>query len=476
MQEEVESTQYAGPKEFVHLHVHSLSSSLDGVPSAEQYADACIQSGFPAMAATEHGHMASFPDMYFAFKKRGLKYIPGCEIYYNDYEQLRRDLDTQGVKQKGMDVDLKQRIGRNRHMTILCKNATGIANLIKLTTLANKFGFYRKPRIWFEKLCEYKEGLIVLSGCINGPVAYEVRLDIDNLMRERKPHPRVADRDLTAAQYIKKFKEVFGEDFFMEVQMPCLPDTGLLENNVAVHDVRVFRKLIELADMYGVKPVVANDAHYLIREDSYLQRVMMAVDQKTSIYDPNMFQSQSEEQYLKSRADLWATFKNRGYSYKIDDAKFEELCDNTLLIAERCEKPAPDTSPKIPKWSDIEKGVDANKRLAEIVYAELKKRGWDKDTRRWPSDGREVTYAEQVEIELNRFIDKGFSSYFLITRDLIQWGRKQGWPFGPRGSAAGSFVCHLLGIHTLNSLAWGMSFDRFLASSRGGYMLKTKID
>jgi DNA polymerase-3 subunit alpha len=462
----VEANQYSGPKEFVHLHVHSLFSSLDGVPSAEQYADACTKSGFPAMAATEHGHMASFPDMYFAFKKRGLKYISGSEIYYNDYEELRRKFDKAGKKPNSLPKSLQIRITRNRHLTVLAKNATGVSNLIKLTTLAWEDAYGGKPRIWFEKLCERKEGLIVLSGCVNGPLCYELRLDFENEIKTGKLCQR-SKCDRTALDYLKIFKETFGEDFFIEVQMPCLPE---------LYDVQVFHKLIEYADAYNIKPAITNDAHYLARDDAYLQKIMMAVEQKTDIYDKNMFMSQGDEQFLKSRAELWATFKNGNYSDGIDDAKFEEICDNTLLIAERCNKLTPDTSPKIPDWSTVEPGTNANDALRDIVYQQLRLRGWDKDTTKWPCDGRDVTYAEQAEIELSRFIDKGFSSYFLITRDWIQWGKKQGWIFGPRGSAAGSLVCYLLGIHNVNPLIWKLSFDRFLASSRGGYLLKVKID
>ena len=465
MSAEVEPSQYAGPKEFAHLHLHTLASSLDGVPSAEQYADACVKLGFPAMAATEHGHMASFPDIYFAFKKRKLKAIAGCEIYYNDYEELRRKFDKAGKKPKSLPKIIQYRITRNRHLTVLAKNATGVSNLIKLTTLAWEDAYGGKPRIWFEKLCERKEGLIVLSGCVNGPLSYELRLDIESEIKNGNPYKR-SKCDRTALEYLKKFKDAFGEDFFIEVQMPCLPE---------LHDIQVFRSLIEYADAYGVKSVITNDAHYLKRDDAYLQKIMMAVDQKTNIYDTGMFASQGDEQFFKSRAELWTTFKNGGYSEGIDDAKFEELCDNTLLIAERCDKLAPDTSPKIPDWSAVEPGVNANDALRAIVQEQLRLRGWDKDTTRWPCDGREVTYAEQAEIELNRFIDKGFSSYFLITRDWIRWGKEQGWIFGPRGSAAGSLVCYLLGIHNINSLAWKLSFDRFLASSRGGYLLNVKV-
>jgi len=466
MSVEVEPSQYTGPKDFVHLHLHTLASSLDGVPSAEQYADACLKSGFPAMAATEHGHMASFPDIYFAFKKRKLKAIAGCEIYYNDYEEVRRKFDKAGKKPKSLPKSIQLRIMRNRHLTVLAKNAIGVSNLIKLTTLAWEYSYIGKPRIWFERLCEHKEGLIVLSGCVNGPLSHELRLDIENDIENGKPYPR-SKIDRTAVEYLKQFKAAFGDDFFVEVQMPCLPE---------LHDVQIFHSLIEYADTYGVKPVITNDAHYLTRDDAYLQKIMMAVDQKTDIHDTNMFASQGDEQFFKSRAELWTTFKNGGYSNGIDDAKFEEICDNTLLVADRCEKLAPDTSPKIPDWSTVERGVNANEALREIVERELKRRGWDKDATKWPCDGRMVTYAEQAEIELNRFIDKGFSSYFLITRDWIQWGRAKGWPFGPRGSAAGSLVCYLLGIHNINSLAWELSFDRFLASSRGGYLLKVKID
>lgn len=459
-------SEYSGPKEFVHLHLHTLASSLDGVPSADQYADACLKNGFPAMAVTEHGHMASMPDLYFAFKKRNLKGLVGCELYYNDYEPLRRQLNTSGTSKKDMNPAVSERIAKNRHLTVIAKNQTGVYNLLKLSTLAWEFGFYYKPRVWFEKLCEYKEGLIVLSGCINGPISHEIRLDVANLIENKKPYSRT-EHDKTATEYIKQFKKVFGEDFFIEVQMPCIP---------ALHDARVFRKSLSLADENGVKAVLTNDCHYLVREDSYIQKVMMAIEQGLDIYDNNLFSSDSDEQFFKTRAELWATFKNNDYSKGIDDRKFEEICNNTLLIADKCEKLAPDTSPKIPNWSSVERGVNENDELRRIVYEQLKKRGWDKDQRKWMCDGREVTYKEQADIELDRFIDKGFSSYFLITRDWIEWGRKHGWPFGPRGSAAGSLVCHLLGIHNIDSLSWELSFDRFLASSRGGYQLKVKID
>jgi len=462
--------QYNGPQEFVHLHCHTIFSTLDGVGTPQQYANECLKNKFPAMAATEHGHMGSVPSMYAEFNKRNIKNIVGCEVYYNDYEILRQRFVARGGKIKAIREKmpiLAARIGRNRHLTILAKNAVGYSNLIKLTTYAYKLGFYYKPRIWFDQLCKYKEGLIVLSGCMNGPASHELYLDIQSIYEKKTLFERDDKRDKTATEYIKQFKSVFGDDFFVEVQMPVLPE---------FYDYKIFELLLKNAEKLNVKAVLTNDAHYLHREDFQLQRLMMAIDQKTTIDDPNMFIVNSDEQFVKSRAELWATFKNNKYSDNISDATFEEICDNTLLVADKCEMFKPNTDSKIPDWSDIEKGTDANARLRLIVMSRLSELGLDKIDRKFVIDGKDVTYKDQTEIELSRFIDKGFASYFLITQDLVKYGKERGWPFGPRGSAGGSLVCYLLGIHSIDPLKWKLSFDRFMSSSRGGYMLKTTME
>lgn len=462
-------SQYTGPSQYVHLHNHTVFSALDGVATPEQYAEQCHVRAYPAMSATEHGHMASVPDMYLAFKKYNIKYIAGCEIYYNDYEPVRQELIAQGIKIRSPEwrlnnLELSQRINRNRHLTILCKNMVGFHNLIKLTTQAYETGLYglgrtQYNRIWFEKLCEYKEGLIVLSGCLNGPVSHEIRLKSitdreGKIIRERDKKERLTN----AIQYIKKFKSVFGEDYYIELQMPGVAD-----------DVTVFRTLVELADKFKIKLVLANDCHYLTREDFIIQKVMMAIEQETTIDSPDLFHVNSDEQYMKSRSELWCRFKNNDYSHGVPDSVFEEMCDNTLLVADKCEHLNYDMNPKIP---DIE---DADNQLKMIVAKRIRQLGLDKITRKFLIDGREVTYVEQAKIELQRFIDKGFSSYFLITRDLVDFGRSKGWPFSPRGSAAGSLVCYLLGIHVIDPLLWNLSFDRFLSPSRGGYMLNVSM-
>lgn len=461
--------EYKNDTTFVHLHNHTVFSALDGVATPEQYAEQCYIRKYPAMSATEHGHMGSVPDMYLAFQKYGLKYIPGCEIYFNDYEPIRQKLVNDGIKLKSTEwrqnnLELSQRINRNRHLTVLAKNQTGYHNLIKLTTQAYNTGLYgaavkQYNRIWFDKLCEFKEGLIVLSGCLNGPVAFELRNKTitdreGNIIRERSKSERVD----AAVKWIKKFKKEFGDDYYIELQMPGIPD-----------DDQVFRWLITLADQFKIKLILANDCHYLNREDFILQKIMMAIEQDTTVDSPDLFHVNSDEQYMKTRPELYTRFKTNDYSKGIDDRVFEDMCNNTLEITEKCQKLEVDVSPKIPSIHNDET------TLKTTVMKRLKKLGLHNNPKKYMIDGKEVTYLDQTKIELNRFIEKGFASYFLITSDLVRYGRSRGWIFAPRGSAGGSLVCYLLGIHQLDPLPWELSFDRFLSPSRGGYMLNVKM-
>ncbi len=462
---------YTGPTQFVFLHCHSVYSTLDGVATAEQYAEECYKREYPAMTVTEHGHMASVPDLYFAFKKYGIKYFTACEIYLNDYEPLRQKLVSDGIKVRSKEwreqnPELSSRITRNRHLTVIAKNEIGHRNLIKLTTQAYKTGLYgvggrgQYNRIWFDKLCEFKEGLIILSGCLNGPVCHELRFrelsdKEGNTIFERNKKQQIID----ACKWVQKFKRVFGEDYYIELQMPLIED-----------DYKVFKQLLSIADQYKIPTVLTTDTHYLKREDFMVQKIMMAVSQNLTVDSEDLFHVNSDEQYMKTRAELWATFKNNKYSDGVDDGAFEKACDNTLLVADKCEAFKTDSSPKIPEI------LDADNKLTRAVALEIKRRGLDKISKRFVIDGREVTYVEQARIELDRFISKGVSSYFLITSDLINYSKRNGWPYSPRGSAAGSLVCFLLGIHSIDPMLWGLSFDRFMSPSRGGYMLNLKME
>lgn len=349
-----------------------------------------------------------------------------CEIYYNDYEPKRKQLAESGVKFKSQawraeNVELAQRINRNRHLTVLCKNQTGFENLLKLTTEAYRDGLYgagttQYNRIWFEKLCERKEGLIILSGCLNGPVSFELRnkevKDREgNIIKEYS----LSERLDAAVKYVKKFKEVFGEDYYIELQMP-----GIENDHV------VFQQLVSIANHFKIKTVLANDSHYLERRDYDIQTIMMAVAQGVTVDSPDLFHVNSSEQFFKTRAELWSYFMSNKYSQVGLDV-FHNSCDNSLEIVDKCQEIVLDSNPKFPRINN-----DAA-RLIETATRELKKRGWHLEQRKFNIDGRDVTYKEQMAIELQRFISKGFASYFLITEDIIKYGKSKGYIFGPRG-------------------------------------------
>ena len=450
-----ELVPYDGPSSLVALHAHTVYSTLDGVATPEQYFATCKERGYPAMAITEHGSLASMPDNFLAAKDNGIKYIPGCEIYFNDYEPLRREMHERGEKMGELKVtnpDLSERIRRNRHLTVLAKNAKGVENLTKLTTQAYETGFYYKPRIWFDKLVEYGEGLSILSGCLNGPVAHEIR----------KRRLRTEDKR-GALDYVEKFKYHFGDDYRIELQQPCLIDLP------GMPDHEVFTFLNAISNKYKIGKAIANDSHYLERRDFEVQKVMMAVDQGLTVDSPDLFHVNSSEQYFKTRHELWHTFKTNPYSKYVSDSDFHAMCDGTLEVAERCDNYKPDRSPKVPEL------LNANADLKRQIGLELRRRGLDKSKRVFVCDNRSVTYIEQARLELNRFIEKNFASYFLITANLIKYSIETlKCPVGPRGSVGGSLVCYLLGITSIDPLLWGLSFDRFLSPSRGGTMLNLK--
>ena len=423
---EYDPSAYTGPTGFAHLHSHSIYSALDGVATIQQYAEACVQRDWPGMSLTEHGHMASVPDLYFTFKEHKLKPICGCEIYFNDYEPKRQQLVEQGIsvrspKWRAENIELSQRINRNRHLTVLCKNQKGLENLLTLTTEAYNDGLFgagttQYNRIWFEKLCSKKEGLIVLSGCLNGPVCHELRYKEvkdkeGNIIVERDAKTRVQ----AAVDYITKFKDAFGEDYYIELQMPGIEG-----------DHFVFEQLVSLADHFKIKTVMTNDSHYLERRDYDIQTVMMAVAQGVTVDSPDLFHVNSSEQFFKTRAELWSYFMSNPYS-KVGESVFHYSCDNSLEIVDKCEFIELDGAPKYPRIDGEEQ------ELTSIVIKELHRRGLHKSTRIFNMDGNNVTYVDQMKIELNRFISKGFASYFLITQDLIKYGKSCGRIFGPRG-------------------------------------------
>jgi DNA polymerase-3 subunit alpha len=430
-------SKYPGPTEFAHLHNHTIFSPLDGIASPEDYMKKCREFGMPAMAVTDHGQLSAFPDAYFASKKHGVKFIPGCEIYYNNYHTQLLRFQESGQKWatlKTHDLALWERMRRNRHITVLAKNMVGFRNLINMTSEAWEIGFYYKPRIWFDILSQHKEGLIILTGCINGPISYELQLMYSILRGENVDKQEAAKCWAEGEKQLLQFKEAFGDNLYFEVQMPG--------EDFAV-SLDVFRWSLFMAEKHNVKPVLTNDCHFVDPSDFETQRSMMAIDQNLTLED-EIFGANSRDQFFKNRAQLRQTFFEQEYCKGIPQAMFEAACDNTVEVAEKCEGFAPDLEPKLPSIPDAER------QLCVLVLGKLKERALDTDRQKYAMDGIEVTHKEQIEIELKRIIEKGFASYFLIMRELVQYSRDERWDVGPaRGSAGGSLVCYLLGIHSL---------------------------
>jgi len=493
---------YPGPTDFVHLHNHTLFSPLDGIATPDQYFSACAELGNPAFSITDHGSLANIPDAYWSAQKHGVKFIPGCEIYYSpdhpEFKRLQKDPEFKltalrpdyGKSEFTVeDLDTEERYSdfrRQRHLTVLAMNMVGYRNLIQMTTEAWDDGFYYKPRIWFDKIKKFHEGLIILSGCLNGPVSHYLRRaefwkgvekkQIRQIERHIRKEKRIIALRISssaaamrrkknqkmAVDVIKKFRELLGDRYYLELQMP---------GEEIPFGKGAFRQTAMISESLGIRAVLSNDCHYLSRKDFKVQKCMMAIDQGLSINDPNLFHVNSDEQFFKSRAQLRKTFIEGGYNKFITPARFEEICDNTVALSERCSGFKPDLSPKLPLVPE------AGKKLRDIVYQALKdKRLWSKEEK-FVIDGREVTYKQQANIELERYIEKGFASYFLIIRDLISHSKSSGWEIGPgRGSAGGSLVCFLVGIHSIDPLAWGLSSVRFMGDSRGGRLLNIKME
>jgi DNA polymerase-3 subunit alpha len=453
---------YPGPKDFVHLHVHTVFSPLDGIPEPAEYVDACGRFGFPALAVTDHNTMAGIPDAYFAAKKADLKFIPGCEVYYNDNHpafKQKNEVEGKSVREivseifqqkygrepgpKDKDLFAKENEAfrrehtRNRHVTVLAKDQVGYRNLINILTTGWAIGHYYRPKTWLAEMEKRKEGLIVLSGCLNSPVNFFLA---------------AKDGIKEAVAYVRRFRAVFGDDYFIEVQMPGPNIPGA---------VQVFVLSMQLAKALKIKAVLTGDVHYLKREDFMVQKLLMAIDQKLKVDDPGLFHVDSDEQFLKTRAEYRQTFLTQGYAQNgVILADLEAACDNTVEVAARCEGFKPDTSLKLPVVPD------ADRQLVALALAGLQRIGKH-------GDG---AYAARMKYELGMIIEKKFSSYFLITLDLINHSRSLGYEVGPgRGSVGGSLVAYLIGITSIDPIRHGLKFERFISPSRGGNLLKVTM-
>lgn len=389
---------------FVHLHVHSEYSLLDGLPHIDELLEATRKMGMPALALTDHGVMYGAVEFYLKAKEKGVKPIIGCEMY----------IAPRRMQDKDPKLDKFQ-----FHLVLLAMNDTGYRNLIKITTAAQLEGFYYKPRIDKEFLAAHSEGLIALTACESG--------EIPKLILEGKKEE--------AYRVAAWFKEVFGsERFFLELQ-DHEPEEYRLVN----------RELVAMGKKLGIPVVATNDVHYIHPEDAPYQDILLCLQTGSIITDPNRLRMDGLTYYMRSPEEMASLF-----------SEVPEAIKNTLLIAEMCEL---DLGPKtfhIPHFP-VPDGFTPDSYLEALALEGLRKRY------RTITPEIEARFRHELEVIKNL----GFSGYFLIVHDIVRFARERGILVGPgRGSAAASIISYALGITELDPLRYDLIFERFLNPGR----------
>lgn len=395
--------------DFVHLHVHTEYSMLDGLNKLAPLVKKAKELGQTALAITDHGGMYGCLHFYNACKKEGIKPIIGIEAYMA--KNSRHD------KQTKMGSD-------QFHITLLAQNETGYKNLMRLTSIANLEGFSYKPRIDWEILEKYNEGIIATSGCMSSV--------FNRLLMKNK--------DDEALEWFKKFHKTFADRFYIELQRHAnIPE-----------QVDLNKKLIAIARKLKIELVATNDVHYLNPDDAEAQDALLCVQTRKLISDTKrMSMINSPSFYLKSgqeMAEIWHDYP--------------EAIANTVKIAERCNLEIQTGNLIFPKFP-LPEGETENSYLEKLSRKGLAKKFKN------PSSELAETLKKRLKYELEVIISKGYAAYFLITQDFVRWSKNQGIAVGPgRGSAAGSLVSYCLDITSIDPILHGLPFERFLNPER----------
>ena len=410
---------------FVHLHVHTQYSLLDGAIKIDALMKRVSDFGMDSVAITDHGTMFGILEFYEKAVKAGIKPIIGCECYLAP----RSINDKTPLDHKGLS-----------HLVLLAENLEGYRNLCKLATIAQLEGFYHKPRIDKDILKKYSKGLIGLSACMHGEIP---RLIIGKNLDK-------------ADEAARNYLEIFGEEnFFLEVQ----------SNGIPVQE-KVNQHLLDIGKRLSIPLVATNDCHYLDKEDVYAHEVLLCIQTGKTINDPNHFKFATDQLYFKSKQEMYSSFSS-----------YPGALDNTVNIAKRCSVEFDFLTksgsiyhfPKFGLSSDSSSDSSSGQTAAEIFeqrvrqgYAHILQRIKTKNP-----DIDEKIYNQRIDYEISIVKDMGFPGYFLIVADFIHYARENNIPVGPgRGSAAGSLIAYSLGITELDPIEHGLIFERFLNPAR----------
>ncbi|MBD3387154.1 DNA polymerase III subunit alpha [candidate division KSB1 bacterium] len=394
--------------DFIHLHNHSHYSLLDGACRINDMVKTASKFHMPALALTDHGNMFGAIEFHQKCKNKEIKPILGSEVYVAPTDHTHKVVDSEtGVTAY--------------HLVLLCKNLTGYRNLMKLVSIGYLDGFYYKPRIDKALLSKYHDGLIALSACLKGEVATRFLKQGGNQAREA----------------LRDYKEIFGDDFYLEIQNHSIEE----EDNVRP-------QLLQLGEDEHVKVVATNDIHYLKKEHHAAHDVLLCLQTGKDYDDPNRMRYTTHELYFKSKMEMLELFSDT-----------PEVLTNTLEVADKCDLELSFDDYLLPNYDipEDDDSKDLHEFLSKICHKGLKER--------YKEPTPEI--EERLDHELAIIKEMGYSGYFLITQDFINYARQKNIPVGPgRGSAAGSLVAYVLGITNLDPLAYGLLFERFLNPER----------
>ena len=391
--------------DFVHLHVHSEYSLLDGMSRIKDLPVRAKELGMKAIALTDHGVMYGAVDFYKECKKNDIKPIIGCEVYVAPHSRF----DKEAGRDNGYN-----------HLILLAKNKTGYQNLSKLVSLSFVEGFYYKPRIDLEILEQYSEGLICLSACLAGSLSQAI----------------IQDNMEKAEEIALWHKQVFKDDYYIEIQ-----------HNGLRQQIMVNQKLIQLARKLDIPLVATNDAHYLKKEDSYFHEVLLCIQTGKRMSDEDRMRFETEEFYIKSPEEMADYF-----------SEFPDAIENTVKIAEKCNYDFEFGVTKLPNYDVPEEYATHLDYFKDLCYKGIKNRYGEN-----PSE--EV--MSRLEYEISVIEKMGYVDYFLIVWDYINYAKSVGIPVGPgRGSGAGSIAAYAIGITDIDPLKYGLLFERFLNPER----------
>jgi DNA polymerase-3 subunit alpha len=420
--------------DFVHLHLHTEFSLLDGACRLDRLMDKAHELKFSSLAITDHGVLCGAIDFYKAAREKGIKPIIGCEVYVAPGSRLEKKTSS-----GGRDV--------YNHLVLLAKNETGYSNLIKLATAAHLEGYYYKPRVDKELLAAHKDGLIALSGCLASEIP-------ESIQRDQLPKARDA---------MDWFKQVFGPDnFYVELQNHGIPEQA-----------KVNRQLIPWAQEFGLKLVATNDVHYVEKNHSHAHDCLICIGTQTQLTDSKRMKYVEEQFYLRSAEEMKTRF-----------VETPEAIQNTLEVAEKCNLEIEFNKLHYPVFQPPEHftregylrkllaeglhkryGIHARAEGEEFVVERVD------DATRLPTfsgDQEQAVKAiiDRLQLELKVIEKTGFLSYFLIVGDFVRYGHEKGVACVARGSAAGSIVTYLLEISNVDPIRYGLLFERFLNPER----------